>query len=57
MLTRLANLISPIGTIVFSGLLKTEQVNFCKEIHRHGLNPVKILSKNEWIGISAVKGV
>ena len=34
-----------------------ELVNFCKEIQRHGLNPIKILSKNEWIGISAVKGV
>lgn len=55
MLTRLKNLISPVGTIVFSGLLKTEEENFCQEIERHGLNPEKVLSKNEWICISAVR--
>ena len=57
MLTRLATLISPTGTILFSGLLKTEEEQFCQEIQRHGLNPIKILNKNEWIGISVVKGV
>ena len=56
MFSRLKELISSTGTIIFSGILKTERVKFCQDIRTHGLIVEEVLTKNEWISISVGRG-
>ncbi|MEE3235463.1 MAG: 50S ribosomal protein L11 methyltransferase [Candidatus Latescibacterota bacterium] len=56
MIPRLTELISSTGSIIFSGLLETERVEFCQDIRMHGLIPEEVLSKNEWISVSVGRG-
>ena len=45
--------LSPCGTILFSGLLKTDQPVMEQALHQHGLNIVAVIQENDWIAIAA----